>query len=170
MTQGLFPVAQPADGAIYLLLRICFQQSHCNCAQKANGMQEKIMAAVQSPTPPLILIIDDEASVREAVTDILELEGIEVVSAADGASGIALYQELQDRINFILLDLSMPGMSGMETLAQLNAIDPAVRVVLSSGYNQRDIAGRFKDYEITGFIQKPYDLVSLLDAVNRFLA
>lgn len=66
-----------------------------------------------------VLVIDDETAVRDAVSDILSLEDIKTIIAANGTEGIARYQEHQKDIQLIILDLSMPGLSGEETYAQL---------------------------------------------------
>ena len=66
--------------------------------------------------PSLVLLIDDEEPVRTAVRDMLDLEDIRVLSAANGQAGITLFQERQDDIDLVLLDLSMPGISGEEAL------------------------------------------------------
>jgi len=115
----------------------------------------------------LILVIDDEASVREAVTDILELEGLQVLTASDGAAGVALYRERQADISLVLLDLSMPGLSGEETCRELRKINPDVRVVLSSGYNQVEATQDFTGLGLAGFIQKPYDAATLIKEIRR---
>ena len=116
-----------------------------------------------------VLVIDDEASVREAVADILGLKGVEVIVAADGETGLALYQERQEAIVLVLLDLSMPGWSGERTLRELRRINPQVRVILSSGYNEIEATQRFVGKALTGFLQKPYSADTLLSAVNHYL-
>ncbi len=121
------------------------------------------------PSAQMVLLIDDEEPVREAVKDILELIDVEVVTAVNGHDGIALYTQQQEDINLILLDLSMPGMNGEETLRILRQIDPCIPVLLSSGYNKIDIAFRFEDTNLTGFLQKPYSLDRLIDAVQKYL-
>ncbi len=67
----------------------------------------------------LVLMIDDEEPVREAVTDILESEGLTVITAPDGRAGLTRYRERQADIQLVLLDLSMPGLSGEETFHEL---------------------------------------------------
>jgi PAS domain S-box-containing protein len=121
------------------------------------------------PTGQVILVIDDEEPVRIAVTDILELAGLSVITAADGEEGIALFREHRPDIRLVLLDLSMPGLSGEETFNQLCQIDPAARIVLSSGYNELEVTRRFAGLGVTGFIQKPYDAVALTNAIQRYL-
>jgi DNA-binding response OmpR family regulator len=70
--------------------------------------------------------------VRDAVTDILELEGLSVLTASDGRAGINLYRQRQADIALILLDLSMPGLNGEETFRELRQINTHARVLLSS--------------------------------------
>ena len=118
----------------------------------------------------LVLIIDDEEPVREAVADILELEGVQSMAAANGFEGVALYQENRTNIDVVLLDLSMPGLSGEETLSELHRIDPNVQVVLSSGYSELDARHRFEQIGIAGFIQKPYDLDTFVAEIRRHLS
>lgn len=117
----------------------------------------------------LVLVIDDEAPVREAITDILEMEGIDVVTAANGDEGIALYQAQADAIDLVLLDLSMPGKSGHETFDALQTIDPNVRILLSSGYSEADATRGFAAPPLVGFVQKPYRLDSFVQLVKKFL-
>ena len=137
-------------------------------------------AAVAAPAPSagiaagrasgLVLLIDDEEVVREAVTDILEVEALGVLAVVDGKSGVALYCEHQAEIRLVLLDLSMPGMSGEETFRQLRAINPQVRIVLSSGYDESEVAARFAGQAPTGFLQKPYCVEALTAAIRQQFA
>ena len=133
---------------------------------------EPLAAKVNSAvglSPSLILVIDDEEPVREAVTDILESVGIRVITAADGEAGVALYRERRAEIRLVLLDLSMPGLSGVETFHELQKIDPNVAVILSSGYNRNEATRRFADQGLTGFLQKPYDAETLIDKIQQHL-
>lgn len=114
-----------------------------------------------------ILVIDDEESVRMAVADILDMEGLPVLAAADGADGIALYAQWQAEVSLIILDLSMPGLSGEETLAGLRRLDPTVPIILSSGYSQREATRRFAGQTVSGFLQKPYDAEALIAEVRQ---
>ncbi len=117
----------------------------------------------------LILLIDDEEAVREAVTDILEMAGVRVLAAADGKSGLALYRENQAAIRLVLLDLSMPGMSAEETFRQLRTLDPGLLIILSSGYDESEVSARFAGQAPTGFVQKPYSMDDLTLAIRQHL-
>lgn len=66
----------------------------------------------------------------------------------------------------MILDLTMPGMDGVETLKRLREIDPGVRAVISSGYTEEEIGSRFANNAIAGFIQKPYDREQLSIALR----
>jgi DNA-binding NtrC family response regulator len=117
----------------------------------------------------LVLVIDDEEAVREAVTDILEAAGYSVITAINGEAGLAVYRERQTDVQLVLLDLSMPGLSGEATLHQLREINPKAVVLLSSGYHPSEVARRFSDYGSVGFLQKPYDVDSLIREVRRYI-
>jgi PAS domain S-box-containing protein len=110
--------------------------------------------APDQPPPPAaaprrtILVIDDERPVREALADILELEGWTALTAANGREGVALFRRHQAEIALVLLDLLMPVMGGDETLAALRAIDPQVKVILSSGYDEAEAARCFASKNI----------------------
>ena len=116
-----------------------------------------------------ILVIDDEKAVREAVADILELEGLSVLTAHNGESGVALYKEQQADIGMIILDLSMPGLTGQETLARLQAINPDVVILISSGYSGYEVTDMFADLNVTGLLQKPYNALHLINTVRKYL-
>lgn len=117
----------------------------------------------------LVLVIDDEKFVRMAVVDILAFDNIEVISAADGKEGLAMYQERQDEIGLVLLDLSMPGWSGEQTMRELHKVNPAVPIILSSGYNEVEATRLFIGKGLVGFLQKPYSTKSLLETVRQYL-
>jgi PAS domain S-box-containing protein len=159
--QGALSVeSAPGRGTVF---RILF-------APSAHGMPEA------PPTPAgegrrraTVLLVDDEEVVRDMVGEVLEQEGFSVLRAEDGAQGVALFREGRDRIDVVLLDLSMPGLSGVETFRRLREIDPAVRVVLSSGYDHDEAKGRFGPNGPAGFIQKPYRPQQLMAEIDRCL-
>jgi CheY-like chemotaxis protein len=116
-----------------------------------------------------LLLIDDEEVVRDMVGEVLEQEGVSVLRAEDGARGVALFRDQRDRIDLVLLDLSMPGLSGEETFRRLLEIDPGVSVILSSGYDHDEARGRFGEGAPAGFIQKPYRPEQLMAEIGRCL-
>jgi CheY-like chemotaxis protein len=116
--------------------------------------------------PAAVLIVDDNVRVLTAVAHLIEALGYTVMTANGGPEAISVYSRDRERIGCVLLDLTMPGMDGIETLAQLGRIDPQVRVVLSSGYAEPPARGRFDGLAPVAFLQKPYleeDLRRALD-------
>jgi len=117
--------------------------------------------------PHLILLVDDEEMIRTVGRVVLEGAGMRVLEAADGLEALAQFREHQSDIGMIILDLTMPGMSGHETCRALRLIEPAVRVLFSSGYSSEDVTP--SDGAI-GLLPKPYRPHELLEAVQRALA
>ncbi|HWC61952.1 MAG TPA: response regulator [Verrucomicrobiae bacterium] len=105
-----------------------------------------------------VLVADDEAQVRSVMELLLKRMGLRVLSASDGRHAVDLFRKHQDEITFVLMDLSMPNMSGSEALVEIRQIRPDVKVVLTSGYESDEITGRYHERGFNAFIQKPYDL------------
>jgi two-component system, cell cycle sensor histidine kinase and response regulator CckA len=103
------------------------------------------------------------------VKDILEIEGVLVFKAANGLEGIDLFKQKHQTIDLILLDLSMPGLGGVETFRRLHHINPTVPVLLSSGYTQAEVDNQFPEDRPAGFLQKPYSASILVEEVMRHL-
>ncbi len=118
----------------------------------------------------LILVIDDEDDVRQVTAEILELSDIAVLQAANGMKGIELFRQHINEIDLILLDLSMPGMSGEEVLRQLWQLKPDVAVTLLSGYDQHEVTRRMGKDHTLSFLQKPYSMDGLLHEISHQFA
>ena len=108
-------------------------------------------------------------SVRQAAGEILGLFGYDVLTAADGLSGIELYQQRQDAVDLVLLDMHMPIMNGTETFASLRRIQPTVPVLFSSGFTELS-ASEILQGDRVDFLQKPYDVDKLITKVQQMLA
>jgi len=125
------------------------------------------------PDEAVILVVDDNEAVREALTDILNYCGFQVLTAEDGASGIALFQEQQHEIDLVILDLVMPGLPGPETLRQLRQLDPTGTVLLSSGYDEDEVIQSLDAAGINRsniyFLQKPFSLKTVVSLTRSLL-
>jgi CheY-like chemotaxis protein len=113
-----------------------------------------------------ILIVDDEKIVRRVIARTLEGHGYETVAATDGTEALARVEQ-DGPFAAVVLDLSMPGMSGAETLAELRRIDPSVPVLLTSGYSESREALRTS--EGVAFLAKPFEPRALVDALQALL-
>jgi DNA-binding NtrC family response regulator len=117
-----------------------------------------------------VLIVDDEEIVRATARHTLLRYGYQSVSAQDGEAALNAYRNCPGKVALVLLDLTMPVMSGEETLRQLQLIDPKVKVLLTSGYNEVEAVQRFAGKGLAGFIQKPYTAAALAGKVKEVLA
>jgi two-component system, cell cycle sensor histidine kinase and response regulator CckA len=118
----------------------------------------------------IVLIVDDEEIVRNTAKHALLRYGYQCLLAQDGAAALEAYQNCHDKVALVLLDLTMPVMSGEEAIQQLKLIDPNVKVLLSSGYDEIEAVKRFVDKGLAGFIQKPYTAAALARKVKEVLA
>jgi PAS domain S-box-containing protein len=112
------------------------------------------------------LVIDDEPAVRHVAQRMLASFGMEVVVAAAGQEAIDRLRERPDAFSVVLLDLTMPEMSGDETYRQLRTIRADLPVVLMSGFSHQEAAARFDGHVLAGFLQKPFRLERLREIVR----
>jgi PAS domain S-box-containing protein len=117
-----------------------------------------------------VLVVDDEETVRRFATRALNRYGFQVITAADGVEAVEVFRERSRDIDVVVLDLTMPRMSGEETLRELLAIRPDVQVVLSSGYTEQDAVARFSADGIAAFLQKPYAPEELLAKLRDLIS
>ncbi len=127
---------------------------------------EVVSSARVLDVPGTALVVDDEETVRLVAKTTLERAGYRVLLATNGIEAVEMLQGAAGEIAFVLLDLTMPLMSGEETLERLRAIRADVPVLLSSGYNQVEIIKRFAGRGLAGFIGKPYSSATLLEKIK----
>jgi PAS domain S-box-containing protein len=113
-----------------------------------------------------VLVVDDEEVVRNTARRMLEHLGYDVLLAAGGAEALELHARLDGAIHAVLLDLTMPQMSGEAVFRALRRSDPSIRVILSSGYTADDSAAGLDALSLSGFIQKPYSLDDLASTLR----
>ncbi|MBN9524368.1 response regulator, partial [bacterium] len=115
-----------------------------------------------------VLIVDDEAMIRRVAAMTLQGRGYRVLEAADGQQAVDVYTSERERIDLVLLDLSMPVLSGHETFRLLLKFDPRVRVLFASGYSAEQLSDLEREM-MAGFVPKPYRPHDLLAAVEEAL-
>ncbi len=135
------------------------------------GEAQSEIAPIQEITPgtETILLVDDEEMILAVATDLLETLGYRVIKARGGRAALSVYAENSKQIDLVLLDLIMPDQGGKETFAQLKAINPRVRVLLSSGYSLDGEAAAIMQQGCRGFIQKPFDLKQISAKIREVL-
>jgi two-component system, cell cycle sensor histidine kinase and response regulator CckA len=117
-----------------------------------------------------VLLVDDEETIRVLGRRMLASLGFQVLTAVDGQEALEVYRAHQDEIVLVVLDLTMPRMDGAETLQELRRMDPEVKVIMSSGYDQQDIMPLRGEGGPVGFVQKPYTLGVLRNELQGVLA
>src|SRR6478609_9254579 len=111
-----------------------------------------------------VLIIDDEAEIRESLQTLLEMEGFEVNTAESGEEGLA--QMAERTFDLVLLDLALPGRDGMEILSEIHAHDSQLPVIMITAYGTVENAVRAMQAGAANFVQKPWDNEKLLADVR----
>ena len=155
--------SQPGNGARFTVL--------LPAADAVASRKPEMPARVQSSAGEgTVLVVDDEEAVRSVVKATLERHGYRVLQAGNGIEALEIFEQAPHQIAVVLLDLTMPLMSGEETLHRLRAIRPDVPVLLSSGYNQIEVIQRFTGQGLAGFIGKPYSAATLVAKIKSACA
>ncbi len=117
----------------------------------------------------IILVIDDEEVVRTIAEGLLTEAGYRVILADSGMKGVELFRENIDSINAVILDLSMPVMSGIDTYREIKKTAPDTRVVLASGFKHDERVSRLLQMGVRAFIQKPFSGHELTSVLKKIL-
>ena len=118
----------------------------------------------------VVMVVDDEPDLRNFCVTALGEIATEILTASNGVEAIEQYHRVNGKVDLILMDLTMPKMSGPECFQRLRAIDPELRVLISSGYSLDVEAENILKGKATGFLPKPYDLNQLMESVERALS
>ena len=117
----------------------------------------------------LILVVDDEASVREVTRQTLEAFGYRVIVAGDGSEALAIYASQSEEIAVVLTDMMMPVMDGPSTIRVLRKMNPGVRIIGASGLASNGHVTRSAGMGVKHFLSKPYAAPALLKAIKETL-
>jgi two-component system, cell cycle sensor histidine kinase and response regulator CckA len=115
-----------------------------------------------------VLVVDDESMVRRIAQASLEIRGYRVLLAANGLEAIQMV-ETHPEVAIVLLDLTMPVMTGEEAIDLIVKANPRVQVIVSTGYGQREAAARFSRKHVHGFLHKPYTSKQLADKIESLV-
>jgi PAS domain S-box-containing protein len=141
------------------------------------AVEQQAQVTKEGPTegPPrgegeTVLIVDDEASLRDISRGILESHGYRVTTAADGTEGIARFVEKKDEIRVVITDMMMPYLDGAATIRAIRKIDPDARFIATSGLTVSDCAKEAKGLGVRAFLAKPYTAEKLLRTLREVLS
>jgi PAS domain S-box-containing protein len=114
-----------------------------------------------------VLVVEDEEALRQAVSKMLRRDGVIVIEAADGQTGLNLFRTREREIDIVLLDMTLPGISGQEVLGELRRIQPDVKVIITSAYSHDWARATIGGNEPWLYIRKPYRFGELMDVVQK---
>ena len=117
----------------------------------------------------LILLVDDEQQVLRMTGEILDFEDYRYILAKDGIEALQIYRRMGGKIDLVILDFFLPVMDGDAVFDELSALNPKVRVVLSSGFAEQSKFGNMLARGLHGFIPKPYTREKLLEQIRSVL-
>ncbi len=117
----------------------------------------------------LVLVVDDEASVRDVTRQTLEAFGYRVVTCAEGADALGIFAQRQHEIAVVLTDMMMPIMDGLTLIRVLQRINPAVRIIAASGLHANGRVAKAAEAGVRHFLEKPYTADALLRTLHQVI-
>jgi len=153
-------------------------------SQVGKGTQFRVFlpAVAATQTPPadelelpeghgeLILVVDDEAPIREITKTSLETYNYKVSTASDGIEAVAVYAQQKNDISIVLVDMMMPSMDGATTIRTLQKINPQIKIIAVSGLAPNDKVAEAASVGLKAFLSKPYTTQELLQTIDRVLS
>jgi CheY-like chemotaxis protein len=138
-------------------------------AQESGAWDATSLLSKPAHPSNVVLIVDDAEHARAVAARMLQQDGYTTLLAGDGAAGIELYREHAGKIDCVLLDLTLPRLSGEQTFRELHQLDPGACIVLMSEYDEHETAERLADLGVVGFLHKPFTTESLRAAIGQAL-
>ena len=143
------------------------------CARGLDGGR-RFAALATSRIQPLeaqanLLIVEDEESLRLPISNLLRRAGFRVIESADGSTAIELLRKNEPMVDAMLLDLTLPGMSGEDVVVEVGRIRPDVKIVLTSAYGSQAADRALAARQVKGFVRKPYEFRELMRVLREVL-
>ena len=153
--------SQPGRGSRFEILLPCTSEPAGRAA---------VAPTSAAPIAGTCFVVEDEDALRDAVSRMLRKRGLTVIEAVDGRAAVELFRDRASEIDVVLLDMTLPGMSGREVFDAMQEIRPGVKVVITTAYSQESALTSLGGQRASAFIQKPYqfsDLFALLREALR---
>jgi len=139
----------------------------CQTDAATPAAEEPLPPPLDKPGNSVVLVIDDEDQVRMVTAQMLQRSGFEVLTANAGSDGIELFQRYAGTITCVLLDMTMPGISGEAVFRAIRRIKPDARILLISGHSEQTVVSHFVEQQRVRFLQKPFTSQTLLQQVQQ---
>jgi len=117
-----------------------------------------------------VLIVENEPFVLNAIQEILATVGFESIGVRDGNHGVDTYKKWSNKIDVVILDMNLPGMAGPEVYKNIQRVNPSVKVIVSSGYDEGVVIEKFGNPQPISILKKPFNAQMLLDQVRSALS
>jgi two-component system cell cycle sensor histidine kinase/response regulator CckA len=158
--------SEPGNGTTFQILLPCVEAGAGATAHPVLRVEEPVFPSGEAT----ILLVEDEDPLRKAVAKMLRKKGFEVFDAANGSNAIDLLRANGTRIDAILLDMTIPGRSSREVIAEAEQARPDLKVILTSAYSEEMVMATMSSPLIRGFIRKPFQLGDLLQTFRNVLS
>jgi two-component system cell cycle sensor histidine kinase/response regulator CckA len=156
-------VSAPGQGSRFEILMPCIGQPAPATTDTARASSIQESGGVDGT----VLVVEDEEILRHAVSKMLRKESFSVIEAGDGATAANLFRANESRIDVVLLDLTLPGMSGRDVLKEMKRIHPDVKVVLTTAFNQDTALSSMGEQHPWAYVRKPYQFRELIGLLRR---
>ncbi|MFW5859237.1 MAG: hybrid sensor histidine kinase/response regulator [Planctomycetota bacterium] len=130
-------------------------------------LESSYVHATIVPGTGTVLVVDDEEVIRCTAEEMLATLGYEVLLAEDGQEAVELFREHGTRIDVVLLDMVMPRLGGAETFQAIRAMDPAARIVVSSGFTRGAAVEALREEGLAGYVKKPFTIAELSHRIAK---
>lgn len=155
--------SEKGEGTTFKILIPAYHPDSAKSSESPSGIEENWIAE------GTVLFADDEDTVLAVGRNMLEHLGFDVLTAEDGQQAVELFKHNSDKIVLVILDLTMPHLSGDEVYREIRRIRKDIPVIISSGFSRQDVMHRFSGKHLAGFIQKPYRIEDISAVIKSVL-
>jgi two-component system cell cycle sensor histidine kinase/response regulator CckA len=159
-------VSAPGQGTKFEIFLPCVGET----ARSGQDSMTLVSRKEHRPQGGIVLLVEDEGVLRVAVSRMLQKNGFGVIEAGDGSSALDLVRAYQDKIDVMLLDITLPGVSSREVFEQAQRLRPNLKVVLTSAYGREAVDACFGGVRVERFIRKPFQFVDLMGVLQDALS
>jgi CheY-like chemotaxis protein len=159
---GITVTSEPGKGSVFRIFLPVISQA-------ATAPVEKPVSAPIQIGGGTVLIVEDEAHVRQMIRIMLKRLKFEVLEAQDGIEAVEVFRQHSAQIRCVICDLTMPRMNGWETIAALRRLSPDIPVILSSGYDEERVMAGDHPETPQAFLGKPYQFKDLCATIQQVL-
>ena len=156
--------SEPNKGTTFQIVLPCSDTEHLGASSPTMSSIEESRFPHKQPA---VLVVEDEVVLRQAVAKMLRRRGFEVLEAADGSSAVDILRTAVDKIDVILLDITIPGATSAEVVTAAAHNYPNTRVILTSAYSQEMVTTPLSVPQVCGFIRKPFQVEDLVTTLRR---